>query len=207
MPWYNHHSSQRSLLSGDRLPNIQLPQSGGTPPSRIGSLDSQYSANNYTPSLTSGSSYTSVEPSLGLKTPSPSGGSPNTTSHAPKDEPAQQVQYPTQAQNSQVYSQESDPYGSAMNQSQPYLDSQHSHLSAGPSYATQSQTAGGMSHYSQYPQQTASLQNGPGAYAPNQSYGGQYYSGVTSPQAAGQPVSTSMGTQLLPLPGGFIVLP
>ena len=203
VPWYNAHSAQRSLLSGDRLPNLQLPQTyasqpaSGTPP-RVGSFDSgsNYS-NNYTPSLTSASSYP-ADPSTGLKTPSPSEGSPNVSSHVPKDTA---LPYSSQAEGGQIYAQESDPY-SAMNQPQQYIDSRHSHMSTGPSYATQPQTTGGMSHYSQYAQQAPSLQNGPSSYGQTQPSYSQYYGGdVTSPQSTNQPVATSMVSQLLPLPG------
>lgn len=64
-----------------------------------------------------------------------------------------------------------------------------------------------MPHYPHYQQQPSVLQPGPGNYAPSPGAYGQYgYSnGVTSPQSAGQPVSSSMGQQmnsgLLPLPG------
>ena len=203
MPWYNAHSAQRPLLSSDRLPNLHLPQSyasnpaSGTPP-RVGSFDSgsNYS-NSYTPSLTSASSYPGADSGTGLKTPSPSEGSPNVSSHVPKDTAAP---YSSQAEGAQIYAQESDPY-TAMNQPQQYIDSQHSHISTSPSYAAQPQTTSGMSHYSQYAQQAPSLGNAPGSYGQTQPYSQYYGSGVTSPQSAGQPVTTSMVSQLLPLPG------
>jgi protein SOK2 len=213
IPWLNHHpSSQRSLFSSDRLPNLQLPQtyptsvSSGTNSSRIGSLDSSsnYSGNHYTPSLTSASSFPSVNNGTGLKTPSPSQAS-SSQPHVHTDDTTHQAQYPSQSHDSHVYSQESESYSSAMNPSQQYVDSQHSHMSGGPSYAPQSQTSGGMSHYPQYPQQAPALQPVHGAYAPSPSYGQySYATGVTSPQAAGQPVSTN--TQLLPLPGKFLLV-
>jgi len=206
IPWLNHHhSSQRSLFSSDRLPNLQLPQtyptsvSSGTNSSRIGSLDSSsnYSSNHYTPSLTSASSYPSVNNGTGLKTPSPSPAS-SAQPHVHTEDTVQQAQYPSQPHSSQVYGQDSESYSSAMNPSQQYVDSQHSHMSGGPSYAPQSQTSGGMAHYPQYPQQAPPLQPVHGSYAPSSSYGQYgYATGVTSPQAAGQPSNA----QLLPLPG------
>ena len=78
-----------------------------------------------------------------------------------------------------------------MNHGHSYIDNQHTHMSSGASYAPQQQTAG-MSHYQQYPTQAAN------AYGPAQSSYSHYYGGVTSPQSTGQPVSVSMGSQLLP---------
>ncbi|MCJ1321237.1 hypothetical protein MMC15_006581 [Xylographa vitiligo] len=89
-----------------------------------------------------------------------------------------------------------------MNPNQQYLDSQHSHMSGGPSYAPQSQTSGGMAHYPQY-QQAPALQPVHGSYAPTTSYAQYGYpTGVTSPQSTGQPASAPQmnNTQLLPLP-------
>lgn len=179
--------------------------SSGTNSSRIGSLDSSsnYGGNHYTPSLTSASSYPSVNNGTGLKTPSPSPAA-SSQPHVHTEDTAQQAQYPSQTHNPHAYSQESETYSSAMNPSQQYVDSQHSHMSGGPSYAPQSQTSGGMSHYPQYQQQAPALQPVHGSYAPSPSYGQYgYATGVTSPQAAGQSVSNS---QLLPLPGKLFLV-
>lgn len=83
------------------------------------------------------------------------------------------------------------------------MDVHSSHLSSAQPYASQAATAGGMSHYS-YPQQPPIMQPASSTYGPASSYP-QYGYGVTSPQSATQPPSTSMSSQvqaqLLPLPG------
>ena len=200
------------MLSGDRLPNLSLPQtypastSSGTPSSRIGSLDSSsnYSGNQYPPSLTSASSFPSANPGIGLKTPSPSPAhNVPSVAHGHSEETAQH--YSSQSHNTHIYAHDSDAYpSSAMNQQQQYLDSSQSHMSGGSSYAAQPQTAGGISHYGQYQQQQPALQPGPGSYTPSQSSYGQYAygNGVTSPQSVGHP--SSMNSQLLPLPGKLV---
>jgi protein SOK2 len=90
-----------------------------------------------------------------------------------------------------------------MNHPQPYLETQHAHLSAGPSYAPPSQAAAGMGHYSQYPPPAPALQPGPGSYGPSpSSYGYGYGPAVTSPQSAGPALSApGMNAQIPPLPG------
>ena len=181
VPWYSAQAGQRSLLISDRLPDPHIPQSYatstsvGTRPSRVGSFDSNSEYSHSAPSLTSASSFPSVDTGLGIKTP-PSESSPGIPGHFPKE---QHFMHETA-------------YGGAMNQSQSYLDTQHAHMSTGSSYAPQSQTTG-MSHYAQYPPQTTN------AYAPSQPSYSHYYGGVTSPQSTGQQVSVS--SQLLPLPG------
>ncbi|KAI4149466.1 MAG: hypothetical protein LQ340_004619 [Diploschistes diacapsis] len=181
VPWYTTQPGHRSLTVSDRLPDIHLSQTGplnaplATRPSRGASFDSSSNHSNSAPSLTS--SYSSIDTGLGIKTP-PSAGSPEASSVLfSKDQPQ--------------YFQEAA-YSGSMNQSHPYMDNQHPHLTSGPSYAPHQQTSG-MSHY-QYPTQAST------AYAPAQSSYGQYYGGVTSPHPVGHPVSVSMGTQLLPLP-------
>lgn len=91
---------------------------------------------------------------------------------------------------------------SSMNHTPPYMDVHSSHLSSAQPYASQAATAGGMSHYS-YPQQPPIMQPASSTYGPASSYH-QYGYGVTSPQSATQPPSTSMSSQvqaqLLPLP-------
>ena len=219
IPWYNSHYSQRSLLSGDRLPNLHLPQSYtssaayGPTSSRSGLSDSSSNGNgsHYPSSQTSTSSYPSANSGIGLKTPSPSPTSQNIApqSQGLSEDPAEQPEYTTQTQGIQPYAQVAEPYSVTMNQPQQYMDSHPPHMSAGQSYAPQPTTAGGMSHYPQYPQQSSILQTGPSGYAPPpSSYGYSYTNGVTSPNPGSHPVSSSMGGQMnpngmLPLPGIF----
>ncbi|KAI9848419.1 MAG: hypothetical protein M1837_000214 [Sclerophora amabilis] len=93
-----------------------------------------------------------------------------------------------------------------MNQSQPYMDVHQSHMSGGQPQTPQTVTSGGIPHYSPYTQPSL-LQPGPGSYPPAQGSYGQYAygNGVTSPQSAGHPSSSSMvgsqvAAQMLPLP-------
>jgi len=219
IPWYNSHYSQRSLLSGDRLPNLHLPQSYtsstsyGLNSSRSGLSDSSSNGNgsHYPSSQTSPSSYPSANSGIGLKTPSPSPTSQNIAPqpHGLAEEQAEHSEYSSQPQGIQPYTQVAEPYNITMNQPPQYMDSHQSHLSAGQSYAPQPTTAGGMSHYPQYQQQPPVLQTGPGGYAPPPNSYGQYSytNGVTSPQGGSHPVSSSMGPQMnamLPLPGTFL---
>jgi len=216
VPWYNSHYSQRSLLSGDRLPNLHLPQTYTASPSYASSSsrsalsDSSSNGNggHYPSSQTSTSSYPGANSGIGLKTPSPSPASQNIAphSHGLTEEPAEHPEYSSQPQGIQPYNQVAESYSVTMNQPQQYMDSHQSHMSAGQSYAPQPTTAGGMSHYPQYQQQPPVLQTGPGGYAPPPSSYGQYSypNGVTSPQGSSHPVSSSLGSQMnpmLPLPG------
>ncbi|KAK2848521.1 hypothetical protein FQN49_005640 [Arthroderma sp. PD_2] len=91
-----------------------------------------------------------------------------------------------------------------MNQTQPYMDVQSSHLASSQPYTSQGTPAENLSHYSQY-QQPSLLQPGPTAYAPSHSYPQYGYSnGITSPPASNQSVPNSLNgqgpTQILPLP-------
>ena len=215
-PWYNSHYSQRSLLSGDRLPNLHLPQSYtpspsyGSSSSRSGLSDSSLNGNGgqYPSSQTSNSSYPSANSGIGLKTPSPSPTSQSIAphSHSLPEETTEHPEYSSQPQGIQSYNQVAEPYSVTMNQPQQYMDSHQPHMSAAQSYAPQPTTAGGMSHYPQYQQQPPVLQTGPGGYAqPPSSYQYSYSNGVTSPQGS-HPVSSSIGSQMnpmLPLPGIF----
>jgi len=218
VPWYNHHSVQRPLLSSERLPAFSLPQyqgtssSTGTLSSRVGSLDSSSNpgSSHYNSSQTSSFSYQNGSSRGDIKTPSPTQTSyslseqvrdiPTDTSH--------HSEYPNTQPNTQSHVHTTDPY-SNMNQAPSYMDAHQSHMSGGQSYAPQVATAGGMSHYPQYQQQPPVLQPGPGSYAPSPGSYGQYgyTNGVTSPQSAAQSVSAPMGSQvpaqLLPLPGKF----
>lgn len=222
VPWFNSHHSQRPLFSGDRLPNLQLPQSYaatasyGPNSSRIGLVDSSAvgHSNQYPSSQTSSSSYSNSQPGIGLRTPSPSPTSQSivSQSHGLPDEPTEQPEYSHQSSTIAQYTPIAESYSNTMNQPQ-YLDSHQPHMSAAQSYAPQPTTAGSMSHYPHYQQQPSVLQPGPGNYAPSPSNYGQYAyaNGVTSPQSAGQPVSSSMGqpinSSLLPLPGNPNLLP
>ncbi|KAM5446698.1 hypothetical protein McanMca71_006311 [Microsporum canis] len=89
-----------------------------------------------------------------------------------------------------------------MNQTQPYMDVQSSHLASSQPYS-QGTAAENISHYSQY-QQPSLLQPGPTAYPPSHSYPQYGYSnGITSPPN-NQPVHNSLNgqgpAQILPLP-------
>ncbi|DAA76391.1 TPA_exp: Uncharacterized protein A8136_0705 [Trichophyton benhamiae CBS 112371] len=92
-----------------------------------------------------------------------------------------------------------------MNQTQPYMDVQSSHLASSQPYTSQgTPTENSISHYPQY-QQPSLLQPGPTAYAPSHSYPPQYgYSnGITSPpsnQPVPNPLNGQGPTQILPLP-------
>ena len=90
-----------------------------------------------------------------------------------------------------------EPYSVTMNQPPQYMDS------------PQPTTAGGMSHYPQYLQQTPVLQTRPGGYAlPLNSYGQySYANGVRFSQGGSRPLSSFKGSPLnamLPLPGVFL---
>lgn len=210
-PWSSSHYSQRHTHSGDRLPDLHLPQSyGATTPfnpgvSRIGSSD-QLSSGQYPASQSS--SYNSANSGIGLKTPSPS---PTSQCSAPltlglsehNTQPSGSFQ---PSQHIQAYNQSTESFHSTMNQQQQYLESQQSQMSAGQSYPS-STAAGSISQYSSYQhQQPPVLQPGPGNYAPAPTHyaGYSYPNGITSPQGPGHPVSSSMGPQmnsgLLPLP-------
>ena len=190
------------------MPNLQLPQtypssvSSGTSPSRVGSLDSSsnYGGTRYSTSLTSASSFSGANPVTGLKTPSPSPALQNATTQA-HEESVQQHQFPSASLNSQPFGQDTDSYGGTMIPNQPYLDSQHPHMTSGPPYASQPQTTSGMPHYTQYQQQAPGLQPTHGSYAQSPSYQQYgYATGVTSPQSIGQVSAPQMNSQLLPLP-------
>lgn len=218
VPWFNPHYSQRPLFSGDRLPNLPLPQSYaasasyGPNSSRAGIIEASPSApgNQYPSSQTSSSSYSNTQTGIGLRTPSPSPTSQTIVSQAQglPDEPTEHTDYSHQTSSISQYAPIAEPYSNTMNQPQ-YIDSHQPHMSAAQSYAPQPTTAGSMSHYPHYQQQPSVLQPGPGSYAPSPSTYGPYAytNGVTSPQGGGQPVSSSMGPQmnsgLLPLPGTF----
>ena len=192
-PWFSSHYSSRPLLSGDRLPNLNLPQSYIATPgysySRTGGPDYLLSGSSSYPRQSSG---------IGLKTPLPSPTSqcsvPST--HDSTSDTVEHLDYAQRDQEVPAQSRNTDNFPNAMNQQQQYLGSEHSHLSTGQSYQPQPTTAGGMSQYSSYQQQPPVLQPGPTNYAPAPAHYGQYgYSnGLASPQSAGHPVSSSMGT-------------
>lgn len=199
-PWYNSHLSQRSIISGDRLPDLHLPQQyvspSGYSTSRAGALPLQTSTY-------------PTDPGIGLGTPSPS---PTSQCSEPPHQGTQNISsdhsaYSQASQHSQAYGQSAPRFASTMNSQQQYVGSEQSQMSAGQPYQTQPTTAGGMPQYISYQTQPPVLQPGHSGYAPvPYQYG--YPNGVTSPQSAGHPVSSSMGPQmnsgLLPLPSKFI---
>ena len=214
IPWFSSHYSQRPILTGDRLPDLHLPQSyvANTPynsaASRIGSSDHFPTGQGNHQQSSHTSSYHHVNSEIGLKTPSPSPASQCSVPsiHDLPENTTESTEYSQPSQNAQNYSQTADHFSSTMNQQQQYLDSQQSQMPAGQSYPP-STTAGGMSQYSSYQhQQPPVLQPGPGNYAPSPAHYTQYGypNGITSPQGPGHPVSSSMGPQmnsgLLPLP-------
>lgn len=213
VPSYHSHYSQRPVLSGDRLPNLHLPQSYaatasyGPTTTRAGAGESG-GHSHYSASTTSSGSYSNGHSSIGLKTPSPSPTSHHLPSHhGLPDESPDPSDFSQAHSTISHYMPVAEPYHHAMNQSQPYLDSHQPHMSAGQPYAPQATTAGAIPHYSPYQPQPSVLQSGPGSYGPSASSYGQYgyANGVTSPPGTAQPVSGSMGQQLnsglLPLPG------
>ena len=211
-PWFSSHYPQRPLLSGDRLPDIHLPQSYIPPPgysySRAGGPAHLATATNAQFPTVQTASYSQQHPEIGLRTPSPS---PTSQCSAPpghelSEISAEHLDYSHRSQHLEPQTESTEQLSGAMNQQQQYLGSEQSHLSAGQPYQPQPSTAGAMSQYSSYQQQPPVLQPGPTNYAPAPTHYGQYgYSnGVTSPQSGGHPVSSSMGPQmnsgLLPLP-------
>ena len=215
-PWFGPHSSQRPLLSGDRLPDLHLPQSFVPTPgysySRTGGPDHLVTGPGaqFPPLQTN--SFSQQNSGIGLKTPSPS---PTSQCSAPphhglSGETADHLDFVQRSHHIEPQSEDTEHLPSAMNQQQQYLGSEPSHLSAGQPYQPQPSTAGGMPQYSTYQQQPQVLQPGPANYAPGPAHYGQYAyaNSVTSPQSAGHPVSSSMGPQinsgLLPLPSKLI---
>ena len=211
IPFYNSHYSQRPLLSSDRLPHLNLPQSYAasssyvpTPPRSV-LPEPHFPGGHYGPTAFSG-----AQQGIGLKTPSPSPTAQDLTPphcHGLPDDSPEHINCSSSTANIQPYEPLAERFKDAMNQQQ-YLESHQSYSSAGQSYAPQPATTGGMPHYPQYQQQPPVLQPGPGTYTPSPtSYSQQYgfSNGVTSPQSAGHPVPSSMGTQMssamLPLPG------
>lgn len=188
-PWYNNPPYQRPLLSSDRLPDLQLPQSY-TPAASYSRTN-----NSYQPGT---STYAGSHSSIGLKTPSPSPTSLNIgqQSQGLLEEPAEHPEYPNQEQNIQPYTPASEQYNNTMNQHPQYMDSQQSHISTAQPYAPQPSTAGSMQPYSQYQHQPP-VMHPTTTYAPSPSGYGQYGygNGVTSPHGT-QPVSSSMGPQM-----------
>ena len=214
--WSGSHTSQRPILSGDRLPDLHLPQTYTssatftTNSSRAGGSDHSSNGQDGQYSPPHISSYSSKNSGIGLRTPSPSPISQNRVPppHELLETRGETSEYSQPSQQTQPYAQSTDHYSSAMNPQHQYLDSQQPHMSGGQSYAPPSTTAGGMSQYSSYQQQQQPpvLHPSPGSYAPAPAAYGQYaYSnGMTSPHTPGHPVSSSIGSQinqgLLPLP-------
>lgn len=200
MPWYSHHYSQRPILSSDRLPHLNLPQSYAAS-SAYGSTAPRSGP----PEPSSSGSYSSSQGALsshqgtGFRTPSTSPTAQHIShpeSIGLSEEPTEGADYSSQ-HSSLSYSQAVEPYSGAMNQPPQYMDSHQSYSSGGQSYASQP-TA---SQYPQYPHQPAALQPGPGSYTPSPTYGQQYGypNGITSPQGSGHSVP-QMNAGMLPLP-------
>ncbi|KAL8787294.1 MAG: hypothetical protein Q9213_002285 [Squamulea squamosa] len=204
VPWFNHATySQRPLFSGDRLPDLQLPQNFGANAS-YGTLTSRTSGSTsaYPSQHAPATIYPGTQPNIGLKTPSPSPTSLNGT--APSNgllEDTVEHPYTNPEHSGQQYPPTHDSYGNNMNQHPQYIDSQAPHLPGGPSYTSQAPGPGSMPQYATYQQQPSVMHPGSNSYAPSPSGYGQYsgYNGVTSPHTA-QQGSSSMGSQMLPLP-------
>ena len=193
-------------MSVDRLPNLHLPQSyptttsSGHQVSRIGSLDSSsnYSSNQYLPSLASSSSYPGISTGIGLKTPISSPGAHQISILGDRAGEDSSHTYSNQSQTPHSYAGDGA-YSNAMIQSSQGWDSQQNSMASQPPYPTPPQASSAQYPQYQQPQQTLP---GPGSYPPSNygSYG--YANGVTSPQSAGLPVSAPhLAPQMLPLPG------
>lgn len=204
-PWFSSHYSQRPFLSGDRLPDLHLPQSyvstsaysstrAGGPVQLSNGHGVQF------PPLQTGL-YSSNHSGIGLKTPSPS-----PTCSAPPgqelvEDTAEQSDYSQSSPPIQHYTPGADHLTGAMNQQPQYLGSEPQQMSAGQPYQPQPTTTGALSQYPNYPHQHPILQSGTGNYAPPPGhYAGQYGypNGVPSPQGAGHPASSSLGPQMNP---------
>ncbi|KAL8710858.1 MAG: hypothetical protein Q9220_004661 [cf. Caloplaca sp. 1 TL-2023] len=84
-----------------------------------------------------------------------------------------------------------------MNQHSQYIDSQQPHMQGGQPYTPQASSAGSMPPYPHYPQQPSVMHPAANSYGPSPG-GYQYpYNNVASPHA-GQPVSSSMSSQMNP---------
>lgn len=217
IPWYNHHAAERPLLSGDKLPALTLPSANQAPVSGYPSL--RASGPDTSPAVSSGSSNPSSRTSISgysqssvndIKSPPPSTDIAGRSQNRLSLDSSAHTEYSV-ASNSvgEAYYQGQNAIGS-MNQTQPYMDVHSSHLSSAQPYASQGATAGSLTHYQPY-QQPPVLHPGSTTYASTGSYSHYgYANGVTSPQAASQPPTTSMTSQvpaqLLPLPGKFLIV-
>lgn len=208
VPWYPHHL-QRPLLSGDRLPELQLPQSYTSSSSfglnsvRVGGADQPSGGDGNQYLATHAGCYSNNQTDIGLKTPSPSPTSSGAAHPGASLSDPEPSGYTQQHSQIQPYPTPAEQYTTAMNhQQQQYMDSQQSQMSAGQSYAPQSTTAGGLTHYPQYQQaQPPVLQPAPSSYSHSPGPYGQHYSfgnGMTSPHGTGQPVSASMASHMNP---------
>ena len=203
-PWYSSNYS-RPKLPGDRLPDLQLPQTYTSTTGRVGGPEHLSSAHGIPYPAAHTGSYSDNNTGIGLKTPSPS---PTSLCSAPPlhglpDDSEGRSDF-TQPNH---YTQSTSHYPNAMNQQHQYLESQQNQMSGGQPYAPHSTTAGGMPQYSTYAQQQPPpLQPGPGNYAQSPGYGQYAYpNSIASPSGPGHPVSSSMGGQMNP--GGLLPLP
>lgn len=202
VPWFNHSTySQRSPFSGDRLPDLHLPQSYSSSAS-YSALSARSNGTNgvYTAQQPAAAAYSGTHQNIGLKTPSPS---PTSLNGAPQsngllDEAADHSGFANPEHNAQQYDPVNGSFGSAMNQHQQYMDSQHSQLPSGQAYPPQVSSASTMPSYGQYQQQLPVMHPGSNSYAQSPAgYNHYAYSGVTSPHA-GQSVPSSMNSQMNP---------
>lgn len=202
VPWFNHPTySQRSPFSGDRLPDLRLPQSY-TSSASYGALSARSNGTNgvYTAQQPVTTAYSGTHQNIGLKTPSPS---PTSLNGAPQsngllEEPTDHPGFVNPEHNAQQYDPVNGSYNNAMNQHQQYMDSQHSQLPGGQAYPPQVSSAGTIPSYGQYQQQLPVMHPGSNSYAQSPAgYNHYAYSGVASPHS-GQSVSSSMNSQMNP---------
>ncbi|KAL8638253.1 MAG: hypothetical protein Q9228_004586, partial [Teloschistes exilis] len=210
VPWFNQAAySQRPFFSGDKLPDLQLPQAYNTNAS-YGPVASRLNGANgvYPSQQTSTPGYSVAQPAnIGLKTPSPSPTSLNGTapSSGLLEEAAEHTVYSSPETVVQQYTSAND-YGNTMNHHQQYIDSQQSHVPSGQPYTSQASSAGSMPPYTHYQQQLPVMHPGPNSYAPSSGGYNQYgYNGVTSPHGGQPPSSMAMPSSGHPYggaPGG-----
>ena len=188
LPWYNHHASERPLFSGDKLPALSFAPAVSSASSPSSSPSTAVSSQQ--DSAVSLSSYSQA--SCEAKSP-------------PSISAADGVGVSIGVGVGAGVGVGVGVAAGSMNQTQPYMDVQSSHLASSQPYTSQgTPTENSISHYPQY-QQPSLLQPGPTAYAPSHNYPPQYgYSnGITSPpsnQPVPNPLNGQGPTQILPLP-------
>ncbi|KAL8649332.1 MAG: hypothetical protein Q9210_004466 [Variospora velana] len=200
VPWFHNPTySQRPPFSGDRLPDLQLPQSF-TSSASYGALAARPNGTNglYSTHQPATTGYSGTHPNIGLKTPSPSPTSLNgaSQSNGLLGETTDHSEYPSSVQNVPHYNPAGGSFSNTMNQHQ-YMDSQQSHMPGAQAYPSQVSSAGSIPSYGQYQQQLPVMHPTSNSYAQSPAGYSHYgsYTGVTSPHA-GQNVSSSMNSQL-----------